>query len=114
MMISLDYSPRAVCLASFYNIRHLAVDFKREILPIFILKRPHSNILKRNYALWYVLRGVLKVIQTSIVQNEPPPLPTFPAPSLNNGKKLNMSEMMNAQRCMAVRSETVLTPILQA
>ena len=67
MMIPLDHCPRTVCFTSLHDIRGLAVDFKRKIFVIFILKGANSDILKRNYSFRDVLSGVLKIVQTSIV-----------------------------------------------
>ena len=113
-MIALYHGSIAVGLAPFDDFRHITVNLKHKLFSIPVLYTSHSHIFQGDDTLRHILCSVLEVIQTTVVEDKPTPLPTFPAPSLNNGKKLNMSEMMNAQRCMAVRSETVLTPILQA
>ena len=81
-MIALYHGTIAVGLTPFDDLRHVTVDLEHELLPVAVLHAAHSHVLQGDYALRHVLGGVLEVIQTTVVEDKPTPLPTFPASSL--------------------------------
>ena len=82
-MISLNDCPIAVGLAPFDDFRHITVDLKHKLFPIAILHTTDSHILQGDDTLRHILRSVLEVIQTTVVEDKPAPFPTFPASSLH-------------------------------
>jgi len=81
-MISLNDCPIAVGLAPFDDFRHITVDLKHKLFPIAILHTTDSHILQGDDTLRHILRSVLEVIQTTVVEDKPAPFPTFPASAL--------------------------------
>jgi len=81
-MIALYHGTIAVGLAPFDDFRHITVDLEHELLPVAVLHAADSHVLQGDDALRHILGGVLEVIQTTVVEDKPTPLPTFPASSL--------------------------------
>ena len=81
-VIALDYRSVAVCLATLDDLGHVAVDLKDKLFSVPVVDAPHTNILQGNDAFGHVLRGVLEVVQTAVVEDKPTPLPTFPTSAL--------------------------------
>ena len=81
-MVTLDYGPIPVSLAAFDNFWKLRVDLKHKLFTITVIHRSDPDVFKRNDAFWDIFCRVLEVVQTSIVENKPTPLPGFPASSL--------------------------------
>ena len=81
-MIALYHGAIAIGLAPFDDLRHIAVDLEHKLLPVAVLHPAHPHVLQRDDPLRHVLGRVLEVIQTTVVEDEPTPLPTFPASSL--------------------------------
>ena len=89
-MISLDHSTRTVCFASLDNTICLRVDLKGPFsLAVLaaILNSSYSHVLQGDDALGNILGGMLKVIQATVVKDEPTALPGFPTSTLQKKRK---------------------------
>ena len=81
-MIALYHGSIAVGLAPFDDFRHITVNLKHKLFSIPVLYTSHSHIFQGDDTLRHILCSVLEVIQTTVVEDKPTPLPTFPASSL--------------------------------
>ena len=82
MMISLNNCSRAISLAPLHHLPALIVDLEHPVLPVPVLQSSHGDVLEGDDAFRCCLRGVLKVVKTTIVQHKPTPLPALPASAL--------------------------------
>ena len=81
-MIPLHNSPTTVSLAAFDDLRLFRVDLEHKLFTITIIHGSHADIFQRYDSFWNILRCVLEVIQTTIVENKPTSLPSLPASAL--------------------------------
>ena len=81
-MVPLDDSSLTVSLATLDDLRHVAVDLEDPLLAVPLLQPANPHILQRDDTLGHVLRRVLKVVETTVVQHEPTALPALPTPTL--------------------------------
>ena len=81
-MIPLHNSPTTVSLAAFDDLRLFRVDLEHKLFTIAIIHGSHADIFQRYDSFWNILRCVLEVVQTTIVENKPTSLPSLPASAL--------------------------------
>ena len=82
-VVSLDDGTMGISLASFHHLAAgVAEDLENPVLAVLVGQRAHLHPLERDDALGRVLRRVLEIVQTPIVQDEPTPLPVLPVPTL--------------------------------
>ena len=57
-----------------------------KIVQYLLVQGPDPDVLEGDDALGHVLRRVLEVVEATVVQHEPAPLPGFPTSTLKNAQ----------------------------